>query len=356
MRVAFLVNDITNIGGVERVVVSLANYFVNRYSYDVTIISIYKPKRDKIGFDIDHNVKIQNLNYDEIWSNAIADLKYNYKIYKEFISKIEVDILFSLYTISNICLSILKNKISFKIIACQHGQYYFDGKKINLIKRILYRNLDNVVLLTKRDEEIYSKFCKKTFVIPNPAPFNSEYCYNYNSKKIIWIGRLSKEKSIEYLIKAFSIIKNTNEWIVEIIGEGPEKEKLIQLVKANNMSEKIIFTPFTKEVKKKYGEAAFTVLTSQSEALPMMLIESKVLGIPSISFDIKTGPKEVIYDGEDGYLIEKNNISELAFYIQKLIENDDLRLDMSKRAFLNAKRFRIENIAEKWIKLIETLN
>lgn len=356
MKIGFLVNDISNVGGVERVVATLSDYFEKEYNYSVEIISVYKSKRNRLSFDFNDNVKITYLNYDESWNGFIHDFKYQYKIFSKILTNIDVDVLFTMYTSVNVIVGLLKNKLNYKVIPCQHGQYYYDSKGWNILKRIIYRKLDILVSLTERDKEIYEKFIKDVRVIPNSVPFKREYLYDKYSKKIVSIGRLSEEKSISYLIDGFNLICNKNpQWKLEIVGEGAEKEMLQEKVKEYGIQSQVIFTPFTLDVKSKYKEAGFTVLTSQSEALPMMLIESKCLGIPSISFDIRTGPREIIKDKEDGYLIEKNNINQLAKYMNSLMNNNRLREEMSKKAFDNSYKFDVHYVCEMWNELINEI-
>lgn len=356
MKVVFLVNDISNVGGVERVVATLSDYFEKEYNYSVEIISVYKSKRNELSFKFNDNVKITYLSYEESWNGFIYDLKYQYNIFKQILLGIDVDVLFTMYTSVNVIVGLLKNKLGYKVIPCQHGQYYYDSKGWNILKRFAYPKLDTLVSLTERDKEIYTKFVKDVRVIPNSVPFRREYLYNKNNKTILSIGRLSEEKSISYLIDGFSLICSKNpQWKLEIVGEGSEKEMLQQKVKEYGIQSQVIFTPFTLDVKSKYKEASFTVLTSQSEALPMMLIESKCLGIPSISFDIRTGPQEIIKDKEDGYLVEKNNINQLAEYMNKLINDDELREEMAQKAFDNSYKFDVHYVCGMWRELIEDI-
>lgn len=353
MKVGFLVEDITAVGGVERVVCMLANHFSKFYGYKIKIISLIPPKNSKIGFELDHKVDVMYLNYDNS-GNFFKKHAKGLKMYKKLFNEIDIEVLFSLYTKTNVYFSILKNKIKPKIIACQHGQYYFDNIVFRIMERIFYRRLDPLVLLTERDKEIYSKFCKNTMVMPNATPFRNEEPYDGNSNKIISVGRLSSEKSVDYLINGFKLIhKEFPQWTLEIVGDGDEREKLQNKVKEYNMEDQIIFSGFCSDVKKKYEEAAFTVLTSQTEGFPMMLVECKACGIPSISFDIRTGPREIIVHEEDGLIVPQNNVEELSKAMKKLMSDKDLRVKMSRNAIENSKQYYVENIAKKWRMVIE---
>ncbi|WP_027632039.1 glycosyltransferase family 4 protein [Clostridium hydrogeniformans] len=353
MKVGFLVEDMTEIGGIERVVCKLANYFATEYKYEVKIISLIKPKNDGIRFQLHNNVEVIYINH-EYEGNFIKKHITGLKKFKKIFNEIDLDVLFSMYTKTNVYFSILKNKIKPRVIACQHGQYYFDSLFFRAMERIFYRRLDIVVLLTERDEKIYKKFCRNTQVIPNPLPFNGEGSYDSSSKTILSLGRLSAEKSVNYTIEAFSLIHEKNpDWKLEIVGDGPEKEGLIELTKSLNLEYKVIFSGLCNDVKSKYDKAAFTVLTSQSEAFPMVLIESKACGIPALSFDIRTGPREIIKDGNDGIIVPQNNTKDLAEAMDKLMNDKDLRISMAKNSLINSREYFVENIAFRWKSIIE---
>ena len=96
-------------------------------------------------------------------------------------------------------------------------------------------------------------------------------------------------------------------------------------------------------------------MSSHFEGLPMVLIEAKTCGLPCISFDCPHGPSEIIKHGDDGLLIENGNIKKLANAIIYLIEHEDIRINMGKRARLNSKFYASEQIMKKWIELFTKL-
>lgn len=356
MKITFLINDISHIGGVERVIVTLANYFASKLKYDVEIISLFEKQGINSNLVLDKQIKTKFLNYKKREENKYLGMYKEYKVIKSMIKSLDTDYLITLYTMHNIYGALAKKNLKGKIIGCQHGQFYMDSSKYNFLKKKFFNRLDQVVLLTERDNQIYKQFCSKTRVIENPIPFKSEYIYNEEAKRILVLGRLDQGKSVDYTIKAFAKIANDfPNWILEIVGEGPEKENLLNLIKNLKIEKSVDMQSFTSNVKEKYKNAAFTVLSSQTEALPMVLIESKAYGIPSVSFDTRTGPREIINDKEDGFLVQKNDIDDLSEKMKILIEDSELRKSMSVKAFENSSRFSIESIASKWIDLFENL-
>lgn len=349
MKVKFLLNDITEVGGVSRVVTSLANGMVKYLNYDVEIISFRKQVNEKICFELDKRINIKYINYVDCNTSSLMYTYNEFKAVKNVLLNEQCDVLFTLYTHHNVVAALIKNRLKYKVIACRHSQFFNDTSKWIMMKKIFYRNLDKLIVLTERENNIYKKYCKNTSVISNPSPFETSYQYDKDSNKILNIGRLDKGKTVNYTIEAFSKIHyKYPQWVLEIVGEGEEKENLKKIVRKLNLEEKVIFTDFTLNVIDKYREAAFTVLTSQTEAMPMVLIESKTCGVPSISFDIESGPREIIEDMKDGILVEKNNVDKLAEAMELLICNNKLRLEMSKKCYENSYKYNIKNIVNIW--------
>ena len=349
MDIGILINDISIFGGVERVISTIANELSNKDKYKIKIISLYEPRNKERLFELNSNIEVIYLNYKDKRSGNISICYDTYKFIKKSLKNIKLDLIIGLNTYNNIYLALIKKRLKLRVIAWHHEDYFNDTNKWNLLKKIMYKRIDRVILLTERDKKEYEKFCSHCIVIPNPSPFDSEYLFDINSKKILSLGRLSVEKSFEYMIKAFKLIKyEFKDWSLEIVGDGPEKNKLLRLIKELELEDQVSISNFTNNVKKKYGEAAFTVLTSQKEGLPMMLIESKSFGIPSISFDVRTGPREIINHEIDGYLVEANNIQKLSEYMKKIMLDNDKRKQMSVKAYCESEKYSLEKIANIW--------
>jgi glycosyltransferase involved in cell wall biosynthesis len=105
-----------------------------------------------------------------------------------------------------------------------------------------------------------------------------------------------------------------------------------------------------------YLNASVYLMTSRSEALPMVLLEAKACGLPIVSFNCKTGPAEIIKDGKDGYLIECYDINRMAEKLSLLCSQPDLRKIFGSNAREDVKRFLPEVIGNRWDSLLQNLN
>ncbi len=194
-------------------------------------------------------------------------------------------------------------------------------------------------------------------VIPNSLTFFPKEYSKCNSKKAITIGRLVEVKGYDILIDIWNIVsKKYPDWILEIYGDGQERENLQNKIDALKLKEKIILKGFVKNVKKAYLESSIYILTSRSEGMPMVLLEAMSCGLPVVSFDSPTGPKDIIKDGEDGFLIKFGDIEKMAERIEELISNEEKRKQFGINARKNIQRFSPEKIMNRWKNLFEEVN
>ena len=359
MKIAFLFDECMELGGAQRVINNLANYFDEEYQYEVEVINFYR-RVDKDHFVYNPAVKITYLNIFLKHKNFLV--KYikklsSMKSLKKYLLKGNYDIIIGVSAKFNIYLVQVKKGISAKIIGTEHIFYEGHSLKTRIRKRLYYKKLDMLSVLTDYDYEKYSKFLDKLIKIHNPIPNNFKFNgYNTESKKILAAGRLSDQKGFDLLIKAMpKVIEKYPNWELNIFGEGKEKEKLENLIKEYKLEKNVFIKKYSNEFYKTVEDYSFYVMSSRYEAFPCVLIEIQAKGLPAVSFDCKTGPNEMIDDGKDGILVEPENISKLSEAIIDMIEKDKERIEMSKNAVENSKKFTIDKISAQWKDLFENL-
>jgi glycosyltransferase involved in cell wall biosynthesis len=144
------------------------------------------------------------------------------------------------------------------------------------------------------------------------------------------------------------------DWILRIYGDGM-REQLQQQIDSLGITASCILEPTVSNIVDKYCESSIFALSSRFEGFGMVIIEAMACGVPPVSFTCPCGPRDIISDGKDGLLVEDGNIEQLAEKISYLIENEDIRKKMGQQARMDVQRFRIENIAEQWKQLFESL-
>ena len=110
-----------------------------------------------------------------------------------------------------------------------------------------------------------------------------------------------------------------------------------------------------EHVEKYLVRASVFVLTSREEGLPMCLLEARTYGVPAVSFDIRTGPRDIITDGVNGYLVEPFDTAQMAEKLELLMEDEALRQKMGDAAKKNLRAFMLPDIVRQWSELIEEI-
>ena len=170
------------------------------------------------------------------------------------------------------------------------------------------------------------------------------------------VGRFSPEKQYNVLVEiADSVLKRYLDWKWYIYGNGETFPEIQNKIRLLGLEERIILKGEASDVSKIYAQAAMFVLTSQREGLPLVLLEAKANHLPCISFDIISGPGEIIQDNIDGFLIKPYEKEEMIKAIETLINNKSLRIKMSKSTGNNLEKFSNKTIMEKWETLINTI-
>ena len=216
------------------------------------------------------------------------------------------------------------------------------------------QQLDKFVVLTHEDAA-YWKGLSNLTVIPNPITIEQGIYSDCTSRQVIAVGRYTYQKGFDLLIPAWKIVnENHPDWTLNIYGGG-DKEDLQQMIDNLGLSSTLKLNDPVSQIREKYQQSSIFVLSSRFEGLPLVLMEAMSCRLPSVSFTCPCGPKDIIHDGEDGILCENGNIESLAAGICQLIEDEQLRKEMGKKAAQNIQKFAINRIMQQWDYLFQDL-
>lgn len=245
-----------------------------------------------------------------------------------------------------------------RVITWEHANFYnnWGSRWFPYFRSFAAKHSDAMVVLTERDRENYQSNIKSkvpVYAIPNPAP-RQAYHYQPESKTILSAGLLLPIKGYDKaILAAAKILPKHPEWQWIICGEGPERERLEKLISEHGLEKQMLLPGTVQDMPSQYQRAAFCVMTSQMEGLPLVLLEAKSWGLPIVSFDIMTGPSDIVRDGVNGFLVPPGNVDTLAERIEQLIRAEDLRCRFSEQSQLDMEKFEFERIVNQWKELLK---
>ena len=254
--------------------------------------------------------------------------------------------------------------ITYHTLWNRYTHYFFKGKIVTpkLMERatkIFANRVDYLIAPTSRVEhELRSYGIKKPIAI---IPSGIDIEKFQNSKKgflrkklglgdeplLLFVGRLSREKSVEFLIRAFQdVARHAPGTHFAIVGEGQDKKRLEQLAKKIKVGKNVHFIGKIKndEIHQIYPDATVFVFSSTTETQGLVILEALASGVPVVAIDDPA--YECIKNGENGYLVKKDKI-EFAFQTLAIINNNKLHSDLSIKAKLSSQEFSVKTMVDK---------
>ncbi|MDR0895154.1 MAG: glycosyltransferase family 4 protein [Prevotellaceae bacterium] len=376
-RIAYCIPALYIPGGMERTLTMKANYLAAQ-GYDVHII-ITEGANQLPYFPLSDAVKVEQLsiNFDAMYKHSMV---YRYLLYKRKMRQLKKRLNKCLCRIQpDITISMLRRDVnvinqmtdgSIKIGEIHLDREHYrafrvDGWPFSIQKLITrlwmrpliseLRKLKKFVVLTYGDAANWAEL-DNVVVIPNPVSFFPDEHSECTAKKVIAVGRYAEEKGFDKLITAWHEVSREHpDWILHIYGDGWLREKLQNQVDELQLTHTCILEHTTSDIMDKYLDSSISVLSSSFEGFGLVIVEAMSCGVPVVSFACPCGPRDIISDNEDGFLVTPGDTSELANRIIQLIENEDKRIEMGRKAKVKAQKYRIEQIGRQWINLFNSL-
>lgn len=358
MVLLYITNGINGSGGLERVLAVKASLLAEEYDYEVHVLVLNNQHQHPF-YDFSSEIKFHSI---EVGGNPLAYIrKYRCGI-RNIVEKVRPDIIsvcddglkgfFIPKIIKNDAIIIYERHVS-KLIEAREGEGRVKGtwRKIKwfLMER-LGKRFSSFVVLTEGNKNEWQRL-DNIIVIPNPLPFESSEASTLENKIVICVGKISFQKGQDLLQKAWAgVHQKYPEWELHWYG----KEDL-DFLDTRNLEHNIHYFRPEKDIQKKYLDASIYVMSSRFEGFGMVLIEAMEFGLPCVSFNCDYGPSDIIEDGVDGFLVEKENTEQLAEKLRLLIQDKELRKTMGAKAKDHVKRFNAQRIVEQWDTLFKEL-
>lgn len=372
MKIVFNTDQIYLHGGIEKVMATKANYWAKMPDVQVYIVTTEQcnnlpcyyldPKIRLIDLQVNYNRTKSYFSIENV-RKAITHVIRQKKIYKELKPHV---IISPNFNFDHYWLPFIKGNS--KLIKERHGSRYKEEeeegrKNKSLLSRLRFKfndwldsKYDTLVVLNE-DEKKYIK-SDNAIVIPNPIePQNLQA--DLKNKSVIAAGRISPVKGFDQLIQAWAIVNQTfPDWQLDIYGQdylGTQK-KLEKLIADLQLQDVVHIKGSIDNIPQKMVEYSIYAMTSKTECFPMVLLEALSVGLPIVSYDCPNGPRNIIKNNVDGFLVEYQNIQSFAENLMKLIENETLRIRMGRNAKQNAHRFTTPEVMKLWQSLLNLPN
>ncbi|WP_282136645.1 glycosyltransferase [Seonamhaeicola maritimus] len=342
-------------GGAERSTALLSKMLSNQ-GFEVHIIMTKN--------DVDYSFSGTLFNLEKEYGTNLSNFK-KFTILRCFFRKHHFDVLIDNRPRPTFLKEYLLYNYVFKAkkkIAVVHSCFlrtYFPINK-QLVKILYYRGILLVAVSEEIKTLINEKYSLKNVKrIHNAVPINdiklqSNIKIDIKDRYIIWYGRLEeKVKNLSLLLEAYksSSLQKKNVKLY-ILGDGGDLNFLKAKVKILRLADQVVFLPFTSTPFPYVKKALFTVLTSRFEGFPGVLVESLACGIPIVSVNCKSGPKEIVKHKFNGLLVQNHSITGLAKAFDNFIENKELYDYCKKNARRSVGKFSVESIIPKWKELL----
>ena len=344
MRIVYVIEKMSGKGGMERIITDKMNYLVRHTAHEVVLLLLWHDE-SPLAYPLDDRVRVERM-----------DIPFQHKLralfsFRKTIRKLNPDI--TVYTwVMGAFLAAFSGWKGRSIYEAHRAR---TTMKHQWIVSLMERRVVAVVALTQQDADGYPH-AKRVVQIPNFTSLHVEKPSDCSSKHCLSVGRLIDVKDFSRLIDIWKPVSEKHpDWHLDIVGEGPEREALLQKIERLNLSSSVTLHEATNDVLPYYINSSIYLMSSRFEGLGIVLIEAQTCGLPIVSLDCDYGPRHIIEDSVTGRLIPYNDDKAMADAIIWLIDNPDKRQQMGIAALEASQRYKPEEIMNKWIEFFDEI-
>lgn len=376
-KIVYCTPALYSAGGTERVISIKANYFAEQLDYDVTII-VTEGNKGNSFFPLSKKVKVINLGlgFEDLWNIPFMKKVYLYLKKQRKYKKLLTSELLRLKP--DITITTLRREINFineindgsrKIGELHSSRANYRGvedRDSNVFKNFFSKwwkrdvisnlqQLDKFVVLNENAVLEWPELHNLT-MIPDPLPLNLDARSNLQSKRIVTIGRYSYEKGYDYLLRIWAIVeKRCPDWQLNVYGMGDPTPYVKLMDELSIDQRRCHLNSSLVDVESEYLRSSILVQPSRTEGFGLVLVEAMVCGLPVVAFDCENGPRSLITDGEDGFLIPAFDVELFSERLITLMSDEKLRAKMGEKGLVKSQQYHISKIAQHWKQLFEDL-
>lgn len=363
MQITLIISSLSG-GGAERVLVLLAEGFLKK-GHQVAVVTLYGVEVD--FYNLPNAVNRLALNVSKDSPTIIHGLWHNlHRLFRlrQAVKSTQPNVVISFLDTTNVLTLISLMGTKYPVFPTEHCEpnLNYCGKVWDLLRRITYFRAAKVVSVSRGVDNYFNWLPKiKRAVIYNPLikitdePNATSLPKGANSEKkwVVAMGRLNYQKGFDLLLYAFKkIAAKFTDWQIIILGEGVCRTHLENLRESLGLTHQVLLPGQIKNPFPILKRSQLFVMSSRFEGFGNVLIEAMACGLPVISTDCPSGPREIISDGIDGILVANEDVSGLAAAMDNLMSNEALRKRLAAQAVKVTERFSLEKVTGIWENVI----
>lgn len=355
MRISFLINSLMG-GGAERMVSRLANE-MSKQGHEVSVL-LFSTKG--AVYELSPEVKqIECAVAQEINTRSLQGIYARITAIRKALQQEKTDVLFA-FMIPMVPFALLAAVgTGIKVIGAERA----NPKALSKIYRVLIKTVtpfcSGYVFQTEGARELYPRgIAKKSVVIGNIAPKceATDRFVETEKLKLCAAGSLNRFKDFPTVLAAIKQVKvRIPDVDLTIYGDGPMREELEQYLRENALTENVHFVGFSKNLLKDFQKYDLFLFSSRSEGMPNVLLEAMSVGLECIATDCDFGPRELIQNGVNGWLVPVGDSAAMAEKIVACLENKDRHEQICQNARKVQKDYSVGMIVEKYLSYAERI-
>lgn len=372
--ILFVYYGLSELGGVQRVMVNLANDLVKE-GYKVEILLLLN--NTDSYYPLDENIKVHSIDTASHWTNKISNFNIKYLKFipkieniNAYISHIGVFLMMKKWLNENhhhydtiiSCWYKLSKFISFypkvrdKTYAWEHTNHNIGGLFYNRLLSNRYQHLKGVITINKPGEKFHKKINPNTLNIYNIMDYeceNKEFIPIDKKENIIsMVCRLDPEKNVSEFLDIIKESNIPNDWKIHIMGNGPQENILKQkCVEENIHNVKFLGKGNSQQVYKLLEKSKINCLTSTVEGFGLVLVEAMFHSNALIAYNCNYGPSDIV-NQNNGFLIPLHNKQLFIKKLEYLTSNKEIYETFNKSSYLESKKWKKEKLLIQWKKIL----
>ena len=352
MRITFVISSM-ECGGAQRVVADMANYWAERGWY-ISIVTLTGDAAPDF-YELHSSVERIYLDRMGVTRGYLQKISSNlitlYKL-RRSLSSGHVDVVISFMDVINVLTLLASFGLSPRVVISERTDLTTSPEILpvwRFLRRCVYSWADVIVGQTVAAKKLLElHYAGRTATIPNSLrPLPLPDCMRQST--VLSVGRLVHSKGFDVLFDAFAQIKDCYpEWRLIILGEGPERGRLLDRARALGIYDRLSMPGLVINPERWMAEASIVVQASRYEGFPNVVLEAMAMGAAVISSDCPSGPADLIQDGINGRLVAVDDTPGLADAMIALISDADMRNRMGSAAMYVRSSFAQQEVMSRW--------